>query len=259
MKNSLFLLLILMPLSYSVAGQKIGEIPYCKRDSIIDFAFTFLGCPYEFGATGPQTFDCSGFIQFIFKEFNVPVKRNSQLQNQEGEDVDLKDIQKGDLVFFFAGDYPERDIGHVGMAISSYQDHNFQFIHSSSSNDGVYVSEYKETMYRKSYAGAKRIVHCKLRQDISPTVVSASPGLLLQTATEVKEKDTSLLKQDKETSLSGAKIIYHRVKPHESLPEIARRYHVTVMQIKKWNVLKSSSLKRVKSLKIYLPVSYYSE
>ena len=72
-------------------------------------ALTRTGSPYEWGATGPGSFDCSGLVQWAYAQAGVPVPRTSQAQGQVGTHVDVADLQPGDIVTFYAG------ATHVGI------------------------------------------------------------------------------------------------------------------------------------------------
>lgn len=72
-------------------------------------ALSRLGCPYVWGATGPDTFDCSGLVRWAYAQAGVPLRRTTYDQINDGVPVARGDIRPGDLVF----PHP----GHVQMAI----------------------------------------------------------------------------------------------------------------------------------------------
>ncbi|EIJ80892.1 C40 family peptidase [Bacillus methanolicus] len=71
-------------------------------DKIISTGFNFIGTPYVFNAPSFQTdrFDCSSFIQHIFKVNGISLPRNSRQQFQVGKSISYHAIKKGDLLFF---------------------------------------------------------------------------------------------------------------------------------------------------------------
>jgi len=71
-------------------------------------ALSKLGSPYEYGAAGPGSFDCSGLVQWAYKQAGVTVPRTSQAQAGVGTPVAQQDLQPGDIVAFYGG-------GHVGI------------------------------------------------------------------------------------------------------------------------------------------------
>ena len=63
-------------------------------------ALSKLGSPYEYGAAGPGSFDCSGLVQWAYKQAGVSVPRTSQAQAGVGTPVAQQDLQPGDIVAF---------------------------------------------------------------------------------------------------------------------------------------------------------------
>ncbi len=76
------------------------------------WAFAQLGKPYLWGATGPDSFDCSGLTQYVWRAAGVSIPRVSEDQYAWTVPVPLSDLLPGDLVFFGT-----TDIHHVGIYI----------------------------------------------------------------------------------------------------------------------------------------------
>lgn len=74
-----------------------------------------LGDPYVYGATGPNTFDCSGLMQEVYGETGIKIPRTSEEQWRFGTAVTAGQLQAGDLVFTAGSDGTASDPGHVGM------------------------------------------------------------------------------------------------------------------------------------------------
>lgn len=138
------------------------EKPYCNSGSaggsgesasigqqIASYAQKYLGYPYVYGGSGPNNFDCSGFVQYIYKQFGVSINRTATAQMNNGYSVSKDNLQPGDLVFF----YGDGGIGHVGMYIGGGR-----FIHASNSSTGVIITDLSSQWYANRYAGARRIV-----------------------------------------------------------------------------------------------------
>jgi cell wall-associated NlpC family hydrolase len=59
-----------------------------------------MGTPYEWGAVGTDTFDCSGFVKYVYAHFGIRLGRTTYDQIGNGEYVSRENLQPGDLVFF---------------------------------------------------------------------------------------------------------------------------------------------------------------
>jgi cell wall-associated NlpC family hydrolase len=71
---------------------------------------TKIGSPYVYGASGPSSFDCSGFTSWAYAQAGVSIPRTSESQATIGTRIySQSDLQVGDLVFFFG------DLHHVGL------------------------------------------------------------------------------------------------------------------------------------------------
>jgi len=89
--------------------------------NVIAIAKKYLGIPYHYGGTSPQQgFDCSGLMQYVFRQVGVNLPRTSQAQQTSGKPVNKKDAQPGDLVFF-GGNAKSGGAHHVAMLVSSSQ------------------------------------------------------------------------------------------------------------------------------------------
>lgn len=123
-----------------------------KGEEIVDYAKKYLGCKYVYGASGPSTFDCSGFTMYVFKHFGVSLSHSATAQSKKGTYVSKENLQLGDLVFF--KDYETMDgIGHCGIYIG-----DGNFIHASSGTGYcVKISTLLSGSYNKRYETARRI------------------------------------------------------------------------------------------------------
>ncbi|MFE0249668.1 NlpC/P60 family protein [Streptomyces sp. NPDC059010] len=115
-----------------------------KAEKALAFARSQIGKPYVWGATGPDSYDCSGLTQAAWKAAGVDIPRVTYDQVNAGTTVSLANAKPGDLVFFYD------DITHVGLYIG-----NGMMIHAP--KPGAYVRE--ESIY---YDGESAI-HSVLR------------------------------------------------------------------------------------------------
>lgn len=118
-------------------------------ESIASYAQQFVGYPYVYGASGPNSFDCSGFAQYIFSQYGYYINRTADNQAYNGYYVSRDELAPGDLVFFHT--YGS-GISHVGIYIGGGN-----FVHASSSRTGVIISSIDSSYYDSRYVTARRI------------------------------------------------------------------------------------------------------
>ncbi|WP_329598165.1 NlpC/P60 family protein [Streptomyces pseudovenezuelae] len=75
----------------------------------VDYATTQIGKPYEWGAEGPKSYDCSGLTSQAWASAGKPIPRTSQEQWKQLKHIDVKDMRPGDLIIYFD------DASHVAM------------------------------------------------------------------------------------------------------------------------------------------------
>lgn len=134
----------------SYKSQTVKKIETEKK--LDRFVEKYWGAKYRLGATGPKSFDCSGFVQRIFKEaYGYSLPRVSREQYKRGTKVSKKYLKYGDLVFFDMSGRKRR-VSHVGVYIG-----NNRFAHASTSK-GVTISSLRNSYYKKRYLGARRVL-----------------------------------------------------------------------------------------------------
>ncbi len=118
--------------------------------SIFIEAEKHLGTPYRYGGTTPAGFDCSGFVQYVFKNNGITLKRTSRDQYaSNGRSISKDELRPGDLVFFGSGG----TVGHVGIYAG-----NGQMIHSPSTGKSITYTSIESNYYLTHYMGAKRVI-----------------------------------------------------------------------------------------------------
>ena len=120
--------------------------------SIVATAKQLMGIRYVWGGTTTRGFDCSGFVQYVYKQYGITLNRTANAQMSNGYYVSADNLQPGDLVFFF-GTYATSGASHVGIYIG-----NGQFIHSSSGSGCVVISDLWSGYYSSHYYGARRVL-----------------------------------------------------------------------------------------------------
>ena len=119
---------------------------------IVAYAEEFLGTPYVYGGNGPNSFDCSGFVKYVFAHFGYSINRTASTQLSNGTAVSKDQLQPGDIVFFKnKGD--SHAASHVGIYVGGET-----FIHASSDTREVEYSSLVTSNNAKKYIAARRIV-----------------------------------------------------------------------------------------------------
>jgi cell wall-associated NlpC family hydrolase len=93
----------------------LGPLPAGAAGKILAYAEAQLGKPYQFGATGPGAFDCSGLTLQAYRAAGILIPRTSQEQWAAGPHIAASRARPGDLVFFAGTDGTLTAPGHVGI------------------------------------------------------------------------------------------------------------------------------------------------
>lgn len=117
--------------------------------SVITYAEKFIGARYVYGASGPKTFDCSGFTMFIMAKYGIKLPHSARSQSSYGTKVSRDSLKPGDLVFFATSG--GRRISHVGIYIGEDN-----FIHAASK--GVMINNLNQEYYDRRYVTAVRLI-----------------------------------------------------------------------------------------------------
>lgn len=127
------------------------------RDSIVSFGMKFLGTPYVAGACSKDGFDCSGFVFYVFRHFNIKVPRSSSQFSNFGKEIPIDSIRRGDILVFLS---PTRNtIGHVGIVINAKGEES-DFIHASSGSEmKVIITSLKHERYKRRFVKALDVLN----------------------------------------------------------------------------------------------------
>jgi cell wall-associated NlpC family hydrolase len=129
-------------------------LPFKVSERSLEHLFSsideYRGTNYRSGGATPEGFDCSGFVQYLYKKnFRMLLPRTSGELVILGSMVQKKQLQPGDLVFFSIEGNSRVD--HVGIFIG-----NNNFAHAATS--GVKVNNLYEYYYKSHYACAARLI-----------------------------------------------------------------------------------------------------
>jgi cell wall-associated NlpC family hydrolase/SH3-like domain-containing protein len=114
--------------SQSKGQSNVSEKAPATHGDVTSYARQYLGTPYVWGGTSPSGFDCSGFVQYVYRNAaGISLPRDTYGQIGAGSRVSQNQLQPGDLVF--------PDAGHVGIYIGGGQ-----MIHASKPGDVVKIS-----------------------------------------------------------------------------------------------------------------------
>ena len=127
-----------------------------KTDKLISLAKSKLGDSYMPAKAGPDHFDCSGFVYYLFKTNDISIPRSSLNQSKSGKKLTREELKRGDILFF---DTAYRDhVNHSGVYLG-----DGKFIHSSSGKAyGVTISDLDKGFYLNKFRWGVR----KIEEDL---------------------------------------------------------------------------------------------
>ena len=129
--------------AHPVAAPAATAAVSSAAQTAVNTALAQVGDRYVYGATGPNSFDCSGLTGFAYKAAGISIPRTSKAQSGFGTPVSKANLQPGDLVFFYS------PVSHVAMYIG-----NGQIVHALNSSKPVQVMKLDSM---PSYQSARRV------------------------------------------------------------------------------------------------------
>lgn len=129
---------------------RVGNLVDRTQDLVFS-ALGFMGIPYVWGGSSPETgFDCSGFVQYVFRQtVGMVLPRSSFDQIRQGIAVARDDLRPGDLVFF---NTMRATASHVGIYIGDNR-----FIHAPRRGKTVEIAEFTNSYWQARFDGARRM------------------------------------------------------------------------------------------------------
>ena len=119
-------------------------------DRAASHALKMLGKPYRYGGMSPSTgFDCSGLVQFSFRQAGLSVPRSTELQLRASAPVRGAQLRRGDLLFF---DQDGKKKSHVAIYVG-----DGAFVHAPSSGKRVRADRLDSPYWKRHLAEVRRI------------------------------------------------------------------------------------------------------
>lgn len=136
---------------------KVRETPLISSnysgEDIVNKSLEYLGVPYVWGGFTPVGFDCSGLVQYVYRQLGIELERTTFYQVHQGVTVSRDELKPGDLLFFTTDDDNPSSISHVGI----YKGNDL-FVQAPKAGDVVRVSNLNSAYYSNRYYIAKRII-----------------------------------------------------------------------------------------------------
>ena len=137
-------------------AKKVGKtykLTEVDKKQLLEDAKYYKGGKYVWGGTTPQGFDCSGYVQYLYKKHKVNLPRTAWAQSKKGLNVGKQDLKKGDLLFFLTDKKRGIPVTHVGIYIG-----DGKFIHAASKKKGIIISPIHSGYYASKFVSAKRVL-----------------------------------------------------------------------------------------------------
>ena len=130
------------------APERVAHVPAEAADRAASRALKMVGRPYRYGGATPAGFDCSGLVQFSFRQSGVTLPRSTEAQHDASAPVPVSKLRRGDLLFF---DQDGRKKSHVGIYFG-----DGRFVHAPSSGKQVRTDALDSPYWKRHFAGARR-------------------------------------------------------------------------------------------------------
>ncbi|UQZ91006.1 hypothetical protein C4J81_17995 [Deltaproteobacteria bacterium Smac51] len=225
--------------------QKQEVLSNQKRvDNVLKTAFSQVGNPYRYGGNSPETgFDCSGFVRWVYKQYDVELPRTSGNMIAVGTPVSRDELRPGDLVFF-----GRKRVSHVGIYTG-----NNKFIHSPRTGKSIQESHLDYRGRGERYLGARRIINNEGTSAVSENLKQAwvdqsrqqvavknAPSSAKNSQARINSKTTATAKK---STVNSKK---HKVRSGDTLYDISKKYGVSADALAKANNLNGKKKSQLK-------------
>lgn len=135
--------------AFAIHGQPGTSAQEQARMQVIFTAMQMVGVPYRWGGAGPDAFDCSGLVQYAYRNAGIALPRTASEQLDATDPVPLKNATAGDLLFFRDG----RSVSHVAIYLG-----DGRFVHAPRGGRDVSLDSFANTYYRTHFKRAGRVI-----------------------------------------------------------------------------------------------------
>lgn len=149
--------------------QRAGSNVHNAASALVNNAMVFLGVDYRYGGASADTgFDCSGFVQEVFKNtVGRVLPRSAAQQAAAAQTIQKEELRPGDLVFF---NTMRRAFSHVGIYIG-----DGKFVHSPSTGSTVRVDSMSAEYWQNRFNGARRVIDADAQTVVSDLQKNITP------------------------------------------------------------------------------------
>ncbi|HFC53764.1 MAG TPA: NlpC/P60 family protein [Gammaproteobacteria bacterium] len=140
-------LLFLLSACATGPEQREGVPAASGPSAAADVALSLVGVPYRYGGASPRGMDCSGLVQYSYRQVGIRVPRTVADQRRHSFPVSMDRLQAGDLLFFRLGGR----VSHVGIYLGRRR-----FVHAPSTGKRVSVTTLDNIYWRRRLVGAGR-------------------------------------------------------------------------------------------------------
>lgn len=125
-----------------------------RAEKVIAYAQSRMDCPYVYGKSGPDSFDCAGLVRYAYKQIGISLTHSAYGQGyNEGTRVSYENLKKGDIVCFNTNGSDDDLVDHTGIYIGGGK-----FVHASSAGGKVMVSSLSSGYYKRVFSWARRVL-----------------------------------------------------------------------------------------------------
>ncbi len=133
----------------TACGHSPESPPPAMASRAADQALAMVGKPYHYGGNTPAGFDCSGLVQYSYRQIGIELPHGTSNLRRVSQPVSRRNLQRGDLLFFTQ---EGKKSSHVALYLGDER-----FVHAPSSGKKVYTTSFDDAYWRKHFSEARRL------------------------------------------------------------------------------------------------------